>query len=145
MEYTALEGMLAEYSDKGRRQMVERPSVSIVDDDVWARVGIGEFVESLGYKAWTFESGRDFLESDCVANSSCVIVDLQMPGMSGLELQRQLRVLGHYTPIIFVTAFPSEAYHAQALNVGALGFLTKPVDERSLIECLSRAIGISRR
>jgi FixJ family two-component response regulator len=68
-----------------------------------------------------------------------------MPDMSGLELQRQLRVLGYCMPIIFITAFPSEAYRAQALNVGAIGFLSKPVDERSLIECLSRAIGISRR
>lgn len=125
--------------------MVEKPSVSIVDDDIWARVGIGEFVESLGYKASMFESGRDFLESDCVGNSACVIVDLQMPDMSGLELQRQLRVLGHCMPVIFITAFPSEAYRAQALNFGAIGFLTKPVDERSLIECLGRAIGISRR
>jgi FixJ family two-component response regulator len=124
--------------------MVEKPSVSIVDDDVWARVGIGEFVESLGYNASTFESARDFLKSDCVGNSACLIVDLQMPEMGGLELQRQLRVLGHCMPVIFITAFPSEAYRAQALNVGAIGFLTKPVDERSLIECLSRAIGISR-
>jgi FixJ family two-component response regulator len=129
---------------KGKRQMVERPSVSIVDDDIWARIGIGEFVESLGYKASTFESGRDFLESHCAGSSTCVIVDLQMPDMSGLELQRQLRVLGHCMPIIFITAFPSEAYRAQALNVGAIGFLSKPVDEQLLIECLTRAIGISR-
>jgi FixJ family two-component response regulator len=124
--------------------MLEKPLVSIVDDDIWARVGIGEFVQSLGYKASTFESGRDFLESDCVEDSACIIVDLQMPNMGGLELQRQLRVLGHCMPIIFITAFPSEAYRAQALNLGATGFLSKPVDERLLIECLSRAIGISR-
>jgi FixJ family two-component response regulator len=126
-------------------EKLEKPSVSIVDDDIWARVGIGEFVQSLGYKASTFESGRDFLESDCVEDSACVIVDLQMPDMSGLELQRQLRVLGHFMPIIFITAFPTEAYRAQALKVGAIGFLSKPVDERSLIECLSRAIAISGR
>jgi FixJ family two-component response regulator len=125
--------------------MVQKPSVSIVDDDIWARIGIGEFVESLGYRASAFESGRDFLQSDCAGNSACVIVDVQMPDMSGLELQRQLRVLGHFMPIIFITAFPSEAYRAQALKVGAMGFLSKPVDERSLIECLSRAIGMSRR
>jgi FixJ family two-component response regulator len=123
--------------------MVEKPLVSIVDDDIWARVGIGEFVQSLGYRASTFESGQHFLESDCVGHSACVITDLQMPDMSGLELQRQLRVLGHCMPIIFITAFPNEAHRAQALNVGAIGFLTKPFNEQALIECLSRAIGIS--
>jgi FixJ family two-component response regulator len=124
--------------------MFEKPLVSIVDDDIWARVGIGELVQSLGYRASTFESGRDFLESDCVEDSACVITDLQMADMSGLELQRQLHVLGHCIPIIFITAFPGEAHRAQALNAGAIGFLTKPFDALSLIECLSRAISRSR-
>lgn len=88
--------------------MVEKRSISIVDDDIWARIGIREFVESLCYKASTFESGLDFVESDCAGNSACVIVDLQMPDMSGLELQRQLRVLGDCMPIIFITPFPRE-------------------------------------
>ena len=123
--------------------MLEKPLVAIVDDDTWARVGIGEFVQSLGFRASTFESARDFLESDCVKDSACVITDLQMAGISGLELQRQLLALGHRMPIIFITAFPNEAHRAQALDAGAIGFLTKPCDERSLIECLSRATGIS--
>jgi FixJ family two-component response regulator len=124
--------------------MCEQPLVVIVDDDIWARVGIRELVQSLGYRASTFESGRDFLQSDCVEDSACVITDLQMADMNGIELQRQLSVLGHRMPIIFITAFPSEVHRAQALNAGAIGFLTKPLDERSLIECLSRAIDISR-
>jgi FixJ family two-component response regulator len=124
--------------------MFEKPLVAIVDDDIWARDGIGELVQSLGYRAFTFVSGRDFLESDCVEGSACVITDLQMPGMSGLELQRQLLALGHSIPIILITAFPNEAHRAQALDAGAIGFLIKPCDERSLIECLSRAIGTSR-
>jgi FixJ family two-component response regulator len=121
--------------------MPDRPLVSIVDDDVWARTGIGEFVGLLGYTVATFESAQDFLVSDCVENSACVITDLQMSNMTGLELQRQLRALGHCMPIILITAFPSEVHRAQALEAGAIGFLTKPLDERSLIECLSRAIG----
>jgi FixJ family two-component response regulator len=124
--------------------MFEKPLVAVVDDDIWARDGIGELVQSLGYRAFTFECGRDFLESDCVEGSACVITDLQMPGMSGLELQRQLLALGHSIPIILITAFPNEAHRAQALEAGAIGFLIKPCDERSLIECLSRAIGTSR-
>lgn len=123
--------------------MCAGPLVAIVDDDTWARVGIRELVQSLGYRASTFESGRDFLESDCVEDSACVITDLQMADMNGIELQRQLNVLGHCMPIIFITAFPSDTHRAQALNAGAIGFLTKPLDERSLIECLSRVIGIS--
>jgi FixJ family two-component response regulator len=125
-------------------KVFEKPLIAIVDNDIWARDGIGELVQSLGYRASTFESGRDFLESDCVVGSACVITDLQMPGMSGLELQRQLLALGLSIPIIFITAFPNEAHRAQALDTGAIGFLIKPCDERSLIECLSRAIGISR-
>lgn len=123
--------------------MFEKPLVSIVDDDIWARAGIGELVQSLGYRVSTFESGRDFLESDRVKDSACVITDLQMADMSGLELQRQLRVLGHCMPIVFVTAFASEAHRAEAINAGAIGFLAKPFDEQALIECLSRAIGRS--
>jgi FixJ family two-component response regulator len=124
--------------------MFQKPLVAIVDDDIWARVGIGEFVQSLGLSASTFESGRDFLESDCAKDSACVITDLQMADMSGLELQRQLLALGHSMPIIFITAFPNEAHRAQALDAGAIGFLTKPCDERSLVKYLRRATGISR-
>jgi len=127
----------------GTGKMFEKPLVAIVDDDIWARAGIGELVQSLGYRASTFESGQAFLESDCVEGSACVITDLQMPDMSGLELQRQLCALGRRMPIIFVTAFPSEKHRAQALDAGAVGFLNKALDERSLIECLSRAIGSS--
>jgi FixJ family two-component response regulator len=123
--------------------MFQKPLVAIVDDDIWARIGIGEFVKSLGLSASTFESGRDFLESDCAKDSACVITDLQMADMSGLELQRQLLALGHSMPIIFITAFPNEAHRAQALDAGAIGFLTKPCDERSLVECLRRATGLS--
>ena len=123
----------------------DKPLVSIIDDDVWARTGIGELVRSLGYTVSTFESAEDFLVSDCVENSACVITDLQMSNMTGLELQRQLRALGHGMPIIFITAFPSEAHRAQAIEAEVTGFLTKPLDGRSLIECLSRAIGIGPR
>jgi FixJ family two-component response regulator len=115
--------------------------VAIVDDDIWARLGTGELIQSLGYTASTFDSAKSFLESDCIANTACVITDLQMPGMNGLELQRELKTRGCRTPVIFVTAFPSEAHRATALDAGAAGFLRKPFDDRSLVECLTRAIG----
>jgi FixJ family two-component response regulator len=118
---------------KGRR-------IAIVDDDNWARLGIGELIQSLGYMVSTFDSAKSFLESDCVADTACVITDLQMPGMNGLELQRELKTRGCRTPVIFVTAFPTEAHRASALNSGAVGFFMKPFDDQSLIECLTRAI-----
>jgi FixJ family two-component response regulator len=118
--------------------------IAIVDDDTWARLGIGELIESLGYTVSTFESAKRFLESDCVANTACLITDLQMPSMNGLELQRELRTRGCRIPVIFVTAFPNEAHRATALNAGAAGFLRKPFDDRSLVECLTSAIGKDR-
>ena len=114
--------------------------IAIVDDDIWARLGTGELIQSLGYTASTFDSAKSFLESDCVANTACVITDLQMPDMNGLELQRELKTRGCRTPVIFMTAFPNEAHRAAALNSGAVGFLTKPFDDWSLAECLTRAI-----
>src|SRR6516164_4184373 len=114
--------------------------ISIVDDDVLARDGIRELVESLGYKTATFESAEDFLKSSVVAETTCLITDLQMPGLSGLELQEALRSQGYHTPVILITAFPDGKHRTRALDNGAVGFLSKPFDEASLIKCLTAAI-----
>ena len=95
-------------------------------------------VESLGYKARTFISA-EHLESDVIAETACLITDLQMPGLNGLELQEALRSQGCCVPIILITAFPDEKHRNSALERGALGFLTKPFDEVSLIRCLTAA------
>src|SRR5262252_5672300 len=113
--------------------------ISIVDDDALARDGIRELVESLGYEARTFISAEHFLESDATAATACLITDLQMPGLNGLELQEALRSQGCCIPIILITAFPNEKYRNRALEGGALGFLSKPFDETSLIQCLTTA------
>jgi tungstate transport system substrate-binding protein len=120
--------------------MSKTPLISIVDDDALARDGIRELVESLGYRATTFESAEDFLKSRLVAETACLITDLQMPGLSGLELQDALRSLRYHTPVILITAFPSEKHRTRALDNGAVGFLSKPFDEASLIKCLTAAI-----
>ena len=120
--------------------MPEAPLISIVDDDALARDGIRELVESLGYEAVTFISAEHFLESVVIAEPTCLITDLQMPGLSGLELQEALRSQGYHTPVILITAYPSENHRTRALANGAVGFLSKPFDERSLIECLNVAI-----
>jgi len=120
--------------------MSETPSISIVDDDELARDGIGALVESLGYNAVTFTSAEHFLRSDVIAETTCLITDMQMPGLSGLELQEALRSQGYQTPVIVITAYPNEKHRTRALANGAVGFLSKPFDEKSLIECLATAI-----
>src|SRR6516164_3462663 len=120
--------------------MSEVPLISIVDDDALARDGIRELVESLGYKAIAFASAQHFLRSDVIAETTCLITDVQMPGLNGLELQEALKSQGHQTPVIVITAYPNEKYRTRALANGAVGFLTKPFDERLLIECLTTAI-----
>jgi len=120
--------------------MFETPLISIVDDDALARDGIRELVECLGYDVVTFTSAKHFLQSDVIAETTCLITDLQMPGLNGLELQEALRSRGHRTPVIVITAFPNEKYRKRALDGGAAGFLSKPFDEASLIKCLTAAI-----
>ena len=120
--------------------MSEAPLISIVDDDALARDGIRELVESLRYKGVAFVSAAHFLESGLIAETRCLITDLQMPGMNGLELQEALRSWGYGTPVIVITAYPNEKHRTRALNNGAVGFLSKPFDDRSLMECLATAI-----
>jgi FixJ family two-component response regulator len=122
--------------------MSEAPLISIVDDDPLARDGIRELVESLAYKATTFESAQHFLESGLIADTTCLITDLQMPGLNGLELQEALRAKGYCTPVILITAYPNETHRKRALDGGAVGFLSKPFDEASLIRCLIAAIKV---
>ena len=120
--------------------MFKAPLISIVDDDALARDGIRELVESLRYRATTFASAEAFLKSSMVADTACLITDLQMPGLSGLELQEALQSLGHQTPVIVITAYPNEKHRTRALENGAVGFLSKPFNEQTLIECLAVAI-----
>jgi FixJ family two-component response regulator len=120
--------------------MSEAPLISVVDDDALARDGIRELVDSLGYNTATFMSAEHFLEEGMIAETACLITDLQMPGLSGLELQQALRSQGYHTPVILITAYPNEKHRTRALENGAVGFLTKPFDERLLIECLTTAI-----
>jgi FixJ family two-component response regulator len=120
--------------------MSEAPLISIVDDDALARDGIRELVESLGYRAITFISAENFLNSRMIAKTKCLITDFQMPGLNGLDLQEALRSQGYQTPVILITAYPNENHRARALDNGAVGFLCKPFNDEALIECLTAAI-----
>jgi FixJ family two-component response regulator len=117
--------------------------ISIVDDDAFARESLRDLIESLGYDVATFESADRFLEDACLAETSCLITDLQMPGLSGLDLQGRLIADGHCIPIIFVTGLPAEKFRVRAMSGGAVGFLSKPLDERLLISCLETALSPS--
>ncbi|WP_306890915.1 response regulator transcription factor [Ancylobacter amanitiformis] len=115
--------------------------ISIIDDDESVRVATESLVRSLGLKARTFASAEDFLQSALVGTTSCVITDVQMPGMSGVELQSVLRARGDTTPLIFITAFPEERIRRQVDAGGAVGFLAKPFDGADMIACIDRALG----
>jgi FixJ family two-component response regulator len=123
--------------------MSEAPLIAIVDDDELARDGMREFVESLGYAAATFTSAEHFLQSAVIAQATCLITDLKLPGQSGLELQEALRSRGYQMPVILVTAYPNDKHQTRALNNGAVGFLSKPFDDRWLMECLTDAIKLN--
>lgn len=114
--------------------------ISIVDDDEYVREATKELLRSLGYSAAAFASAEDFLQSEQLSTTACLISDVQMPGLSGIDLQRRLIADGHRMPIIFITAFPDDRVRARALGAGAIGFLTKPYREESLIECLGEAL-----
>ena len=116
------------------------PVISIVDDDESVREATKGLVRSLGYSAATFASADEFLASDRVDDTSCLITDVQMPGLSGLELQHHLTDRGHRLPIIFVTAYPEERARKQAIGAGAIAFLDKPFSDEQLIDCLDTAL-----
>jgi FixJ family two-component response regulator len=116
------------------------PVISIIDDDASVRVATNRLVRSLGYIAHTFASGDEFLRSPQLTITSCVIADIHMPGMSGIELQSRLRAQGHRLPIIFITAFPDEGIRARAMDAGAICFLSKPFDGATLIKYLDVAL-----
>jgi FixJ family two-component response regulator len=118
----------------------KHPVISIIDDDASIRVATQSLVRSLGFTVCTFASAADFLQSPCVNDTSCVISDVQMPGMSGVELQSLLIAQGHRMPIIFITAFHEESIRARAMKAGAIGFLNKPFSGQTLIECLDTAL-----
>jgi FixJ family two-component response regulator len=117
--------------------------ISIVDDDESIRESTKGLVRSLGYQAATFASAEEFLQSDSVDSTSCLITDVQMPGLSGIDLQRGLIAQGVLTPTIFITAFPEDETRARVMRAGALGYLSKPFSEESLLKCLDVAFGNS--
>jgi len=116
------------------------PVISVVDDDASIRTAIYNLLRSLGYIVHAFPSSEAFLQSPQLQKTWCVIADVRMPGMSGIELQSRLRSEGNRVPFVFVTAVPEEGVRARALEGGAICFLTKPFDEDSLVAGLGKAL-----
>jgi FixJ family two-component response regulator len=120
------------------------PVISIVDDDEAVRLALRSLVRSLGYVSSVFASAEEFLESSQLNDTSCLISDVQMPGMNGIELQRRLKSLDCRAPVIFVTAFPDERNRALALEAGAIGFLEKPFEGRAIVQLIQAALRAPR-
>jgi FixJ family two-component response regulator len=117
------------------------PIVSIVDDDESVRIATASLIRSLGWGVNLYASAEAFLQSGERTTTACIVCDIQMPGMTGLEMQAYLIATGTSLPIIFVTAFPSDEAERQACANGACGFLHKPVDAAKMTRCLELVLG----
>lgn len=112
------------------------PTIAVVDDEECVRAAVANLLQSLGLTVATFGSAKEFLASPACTTAACVITDVQMPEMSGLELQRHLAASGNRIPVILMTAFPKEQARQQATADGAVGYLAKPFESRRLIELI---------
>src|SRR5262249_36867208 len=119
--------------------------ISIVDDDASVREATRALVRSLGHSAATFASAEEFLRSDRLHETSCLITDVQMSGMDGIALQDRLNAAGPHCPVIVVTASPDAGLRARAYAAGAVGVLGKPFSDETLIACLDGALTARRR
>jgi len=120
---------------------VAKIEVAIVDDDESVREGMSGLMRSLGFSVKAFSSGEGFLRSNCLRRAACLIADVQMPGMTGLELHHRLVTSGSPIPTILITAYVDEKVRAQALKAGVACYLPKPIDESKLLACIHSALG----
>jgi FixJ family two-component response regulator len=120
--------------------LAKLPVIAVVDDDTAVRTGIDSLIRSLGWRACLFASAMAFLDSDCLHQVDCLITDVQMPGMSGLQLHEQLTAKGMAIPTLFITAFPEDSIRRRAMTGSAVGFLAKPFSAQALIDCLESAL-----
>jgi len=115
--------------------------ICIVDDDAVVRDATADLLNSLGYTALGFVSAEQFLDSNHIRSTGCLITDQQLPGLSGTELQAQLQADGYRTPVIFITGFPEPQIRKKALDAGAVAFLAKPFEQADLMRSVEAALG----
>jgi len=119
--------------------------IAIVDDDPWAREGLEALVRSAGWRAETFASAQEFLARPSLEPPACLLLDLQLPDLSGLDLQKRMANNQMEIPIVFLTGHGDIPASVQAMKAGAVSFLTKPVDERDLLQAIQEAIERDRK
>jgi FixJ family two-component response regulator len=117
-----------------------KPLISIVDDDELIRDAATGLIKSLGYNAVAFASAEDFLSSRQLSQTACLIADINMPEMSGLDLHRELSASGKPIPTVLITAYPDDGVRKRALSAGVIGYLTKPFEEDDLLACVRSAL-----
>ena len=120
--------------------MAESPLIAIVDDDESVRDALTSLLHAVGWQAEAFASAEAFLQSGHVHTAACLLLDVRLPGLSGLELQRQLRASQAQLPLIFLTAYGTEDMRAQTLQAGAVAFFTKPFSDTALFEAIHTAL-----
>jgi FixJ family two-component response regulator len=119
--------------------------VGIVDDDESVRNSISSLLRSAGYKTLAFESAEAFLDSGLISDADSLVLDVKMPGLSGIELQRRLIELKHMVPIVFVTAHADDEIREVALAQGAIAFLAKPFNDEALLSALGSAVDFRKQ
>ena len=125
--------------------MYGKPRIAVVDDDESVRQGLANLISSVGYEAELYASAEEFLASPEAGGAACLVLDLRMPGMSGLELQRRLATRGGGPPVIIITAHGDDEARAEALAAGAVAFLKKPFKEETILGAISSALSLDRR
>jgi FixJ family two-component response regulator len=131
---------LPQRSGVGGRVPRAKPLISIIDDDELTREAVGSLIKSLGFRVQVFASAEEFLSSRHVRRTSCLIADVQMPKMTGLELHHQLSASAKPIPTILITAYTDDNVRQRALAAGVTGYLYKPFKEDDLLACLSSAL-----
>jgi FixJ family two-component response regulator len=129
-----------DFSAEDPAALRELAAIAVIDDDVSIRVATDSLLRSRGYTVHAFESAEEFLRSPQLHETACVITDVRMPTMSGIELQNRVRASGRGVPFIFITAFPEKSVRLRAMKSGATCFLTKPFDGPTLISCVEAAL-----
>lgn len=114
--------------------------VAIIDDDEQLRIAVAELIASYGIESRSFGTSKEYLDSETAGSTSCLITDVQMAGMNGLELHKALLGRGYRIPVIFITAFYDDHVRREAESLGALGFLRKPFHIGTLMACINRAL-----
>jgi FixJ family two-component response regulator len=120
--------------------MAARSLIAVVDDDESVREALPDLLREFGFAALAFASAQEFLDSGCVAQAHCLILDIAMPGMSGLDLQRELLRRRQSVPIVFITAHEDEAKRRRMLEPGAVEYLFKPFSDTALLEAIQAAL-----